>query len=148
MDKLKKWLADNGFNVSVKMNDYFAYDSEENTIWVGKYREEGTESFPEFLNTHGCDYAETIPLPMLAFLHELGHFHTIHAYSQVELLIFDTMKESNGVEPDLSIKERAFNYWLIPDEMDANMWEIKYLMNEDNFPALNDLFEIFKEIYA
>lgn len=145
MEKLKKWLAENGFSdVNVKTSDFFGYNLTTKTILVGEYIEDGTEYFPEFLNEYGCDYADQIPLPILAFLHELGHYNTIHTYSPVALALFNI----NKVDCDGTDKQRAFHYWTVPDEFTANMWAIEYLMNEENFEALNDLFDIFKEIYA
>ena len=149
MERLNAWLEKNGFiGVKAEENDVFAYNMTKRVIYMGKELESGVENFPEFLDKNGCDYAADVLLYMLAFLHELGHFNTIHSYSEMELLLFDAMKIVNGRDENLSIKEKAFVYWSVPDEWDANNWEIQYLMNEDNFPALNELYEIMEEIYA
>jgi hypothetical protein len=151
MEKLMNWLGKNGWGEVLVMKDPdgFMYDMSEQIISLGIYEEPDTdEYFKEFLTQHGCTYADECPAPMLAFLHELGHHNTIYDFDHFDLVLSSFIKDSLSDDDGMTEREKVFTYWETPDEYAANMWEIEYLMNEDNFPAIEELFDILKEIYA
>ena len=150
MEKLQNWLKQNGYDeikVHLDENGFF-FDIIAKDIGLGIYAEEDTDAyFAEFLRNNGCEYVDYVPAPVLAFLHELGHYHTIYDFEEAELIFYAFIKEAIDADNHMTEKEKAFAYWESPDELDANIWEIKYIMNDDNADAIGDLIDCFKEIY-
>lgn len=151
MGRLTDWLKNNGCEeIKIHFNpDGFFYNIETKEIALAIETDPETdEYFIDFLEEKGCDVVNYVPTPVLAFLHELGHYHTIYDYEQMELMFYNFIKEAIGADDHMSEREKAFAYWESPDELDANMWAINFMMDTENTEALNELINIFGEIYS
>lgn len=122
---VEKWLSENGYEVGIEVTTNFAYNRIDNQICFGVVNNEKVGKwFSEYMIKKGCNYAKDIPWPVLAFIHELGHFNTIDQFSEEELILFSFMKES---KTKMKKKSSMFSYWSMPDEDAANTWAVHFL---------------------
>lgn len=137
-EAIKDWLKKNNQpEVSIDFCTDFAFDDELNTLYIGVEEYAYMDAcFQEYIAEHGCDW-EGIPGPVLAFLHELGHAHTIKDFNFEQRAFCQFSKSLIDVRDDLDEKEAIFAYWEVPDEWAANEWAIKFI--NENVDAVNDL---------
>ena len=138
------WLCNNGFpNIDIDFESDFGYaiiDTENiRYINVGIIAaiEENSTYFEQFLYEYGLEYMN-IPLPILMFLHELGHHMTISSFTDEDLWLcqFSKAFDHNGTE-----QEEFFHYWEMPDEFAANIWLVNYVNN--NIEKVKEFCKIF-----
>ena len=141
---LTKWMHKNGIDCVIEISDYFAYNRENNIIFIATERNEEVELLSEqFFYEYGADYVG-YGFFVLGLLHEIGHHFTMSCFDEIDLLIYQLNKDLflDGE----SIHERAFNYWEIPDEFAANIWAINFINHHT--AAVDELANIFnKEFY-
>ena len=126
--KLQEWLKENGFECAIQFGDNFAYDRESNVLQVGCIGYPTVcRWFEQFLYEYGLDYTGIYD-PVLALLHELGHSMTLDQFSEKELRLFDFSKFLLEDER-MTNSDKMFQYWSIPDEFSANLWEIEFINN-------------------
>ena len=144
--KLYHWLAVNILNVSVSFDPMptiyidreFSYDQLDCSITLGwdLRREDLPEAFNNWLLQHGLIWGN-LPYPMLAFLHEVGHYKTLDCISLIDLhhtwFIKGILAYRDNKDIDL--------YWDTPDEYAANMWLINFANSHEE--AINELGDIF-----
>ena len=137
--KINDWLQRHGFEGVTADFDYdFRYTIDSHVISIGviDYEEIG-DWFIEFLTDNGYNFS-FIPYPILSFLHELGHHHTIDNFSDEELQWLNIVKD---LIPSDDEKEQFFTYWSFPDELAANKWLADYVSS--NMDAVAELTAIF-----
>lgn len=143
-NKIQGWLKKNGFNgVNLRFDYDFGFAPELKTIFLGVNSAEAEALyFQEHLNARGLE-VEGIWFPVLAFLHELGHFNTSDQFEEIDNTYFYILK--NMISPNLSKKEELDEYWAVDDEAAANKWEIEYI--NSHFDAVCDLCKIYGEAW-
>lgn len=144
--ELYHWLAVNILDVSASFDPMptiyidreFSYDQLDCSITLGwdLRREDLPEAFNNWLLQHGLIWGN-LPYPMLAFLHEVGHYKTVDCISLTDLhhtwFIKGILAYRDNKDMDL--------YWNTPDEYSANMWLINFANNHEE--AINELGDIF-----
>lgn len=116
---LMDWLRRIGAHCSFEFDEFFAYDRIRNVIKVGINEENGIKAYEQMLYEYGAEYYD-IYAPVLVFLHELGHYATVKSFSDFEISICNMTK---------AFAENQVEYWEVPDEFSAIMWEIKFINN-------------------
>lgn len=159
-NNLIHWLcAHNAANIEIDYEEDFGYaigDDDTRCINLGVTRwHEEAVYFEQFLYEYGCEYID-IPIPVLAFLHELGHHFTLSNFTDFELKFYETIKGalSNFTDFELKFCENTksadteesdfdffYHYWELPDEFAANMWVIDFINN--NIDDVNELSYIY-----
>ena len=135
---LINWLHSNGFDVMVDFAEDSSYDKDKLVINLGmeSYPNVG-RYFEQYLYEYGLEYTGIFD-EVLAFLHELGHHMTINSFSEKEIFILAMSKEFLDVPDEHEWYEE---YWLMPDELAANMWEINFI--NSNIEVVEELCDIF-----
>ena len=130
---LMDWLNEN--NIPSLYVDYetdFGYainEEDENirclNIGVEAVPKNVSKYLEQFFYEYGCEYVD-IPTPILCFLHEVGHHMTIGNFRPIDLIFCDIAK---GTIDDSDDFDFYYHYWIINDEMSANMWAINFINN-------------------
>ena len=141
-NNLIHWLcAHDAANIEIDYEEDFGYAiGDDNTrcinLGVTKWHEEAVY-FEQFLYEYGCEYID-IPIPVLAFLHELGHHFTLSNFTDFELKFCEIIK---GADIEGSDFDFFYHYWELPDEFAANMWVVDFINN--NIDDVNELSYIY-----
>lgn len=140
--ELYHWLAKNLLIDSmptIYIDSKFYYDKVDRSITLGWdiEREDLPEAFNNWLLRHGLVWGN-LPYPMLAFLHEVGHYKTLDSIPCNDMYITWWIK---GILAYHRENEDIDLYWNTPDEYAANMWLINFANNHEE--AINELGNIF-----
>lgn len=142
------WLYDNGFeDVSITFDQGFYYQIQEKTIAFGwKSYPQVAEWFEHYLFDLGLEYTD-IYVPVLCFLHELGHHCTLSNFSNEELCHFAFLKEITGPDEGTraDVEDCMIAYWNISDERAANEWAVSFI--NENIDAVCDLMQVFSDFW-
>ena len=121
---ITKWFKDYGFDdVAIESCDRYSYDLVDHVIHVDdeEYDDELFVWFEQFMYEYGMKMKD-IPGPVLAFLHELGHYATIDQFSEFNLIACQLTKFEYG-----HTYEDMCEYWCVPDEFAACMWALDFI---------------------
>lgn len=138
---LYKWLKENGIECGICFDNDFAYDLINNIIYVGTTSNEKIiHWFEQFIYEYGAEYIGINPYALM-MLHEVGHYFTIHSFEAEECFSYYVAKLflCSGDQ------KGQFEYWEIPDEFSANMWEVNFINR--NIEAVNALSSIFAKAF-
>lgn len=140
--RLRAWLKNQGFDCDVVFDEDFGYDWKENVLHVG------TLAFPtigrwfeQFLCEYGLKWFGILD-PVLALVHELGHYATNVLFCDEEIYTFQFIKEL-GCDDRMDEQAAMFRYWEVRDEFEANMWAIDFI--NWNIGAVKELITIYFE---
>ena len=140
--RLRAWLENQGFDCDIMFDDDFGYDWFENKLHVGTVTYPTTGRwFEQFLCEYGLEWFGILD-PVLALIHELGHYATHESYSEEELYLFQAIKMF-GTEDRMEEMNSMFKYWEVNDEFAANMWAIDYI--NWNIEVVQELIDIYFE---
>lgn len=119
---LYDFLSKNGWaHIGLQVDsDFYYYYEEEKTGFSLIVAERSARLFPQFAYDNGLEYE--VPIFILAFLHELGHYVTLGDFTEEELEQFENEKENLG-----DTDEDFLKYFAIPDEFAATFWAIEYI---------------------
>ena len=144
---VENWFAENGFSeLGFTFGEDFAYiilSDEKLGIQIGvqAYPEVG-RYFEQFLYEYGLEYTGIYD-PVLAMLHELGHNQTVHYMDEAFVTLCDLAKQFVHTEDE----HEAYNeYWLVPDEFLANLWEIDFI--NTHIEAVEKLCDIYAQDWS
>ena len=142
-EELVKWLCKNNCsNTTIFFDSDFQYaiDNETNecAIGIGVFTSsEMLNWYKQFLYEYGGVQTSVLDI-VLPFLHEVGHYFTFSNFDDFELMVFN-MSKTMTCENDSHMTQEQ--YWLVPDEMAANVWAINFINTHPN--AMEELNEIF-----
>ena len=141
---LENWCNKNGIkDINVKAGIDFFYNptmkSVTYAIMTTSEMEKTDTDFLQFFYEYG--EVDGIGCSVLSFLHEVGHFMTLHLFSKSEK---DTAKAyKTTIVPSIKDRhERNYAYWLNPIEFAANVWVIEFIKNY--YDAVIELGNIFQ----
>ena len=129
---VKHFALDRGFGYCELLN---------HTLYIGVEEEkpEIQQWFIEFLEENGLLWEE-IPVPILAFLHEVGHSETLPYFNKEDNFAFYVNKMAFKGKWD---RQTAFDYWSVPDEFAANTWLIEFVNN--HIDAVIELINLYAD---
>ena len=138
---LRQWLKENGFAVGLRLGKEWAFEPEENYIIIPRiYDDESDFAFIRFLRSLGLN--NDFDCITLSLLHELGHFETMHLFSEEEWendALIKCVYEWNATD----YEEYLFNYWNTATEYSANTWAVMYVRAfTDKVNELEDIFAL------
>ena len=140
--RVREWLQKNGFDCDIEMDTDFGYDWAANVIHIGtKEYPEISRWFKHFMFKYGLAWTH-VSDPVMCMIHELGHYSTVGQFDDMELYLYQFIKDSN-MDERMESEEGMFEYWEVRDEFVANCWAIDYI--NYNIEAVNELIEIFAE---
>ena len=139
---IQTWLIKNGFG---KLGIDFAEDFQYVILQTGEFgisigiqaQPKLGRYFEQFLYEYGLEYCGIFD-PVLLFLHEVGHHMTYDCFTSSEKSLYNITKQFSHSEYE---QERLDQYWSIPDEFAANMWEIEFINN--HIDAVEELCQIY-----
>lgn len=136
---LREWLKKNNFNCDITFEDDFGYEWDTNILHIGVLGYENVGRwFEQFLYEYGMDYVGIYD-PVLALIHELGHYSSLGDFEPEELMLLGFIKDLDNER--MSNQEFMNEYWELPDEFAANMWAINFV--NENIEAVEDLCNIY-----
>lgn len=147
--ELSLWFNAHGItNLEFVEGEDFCYYPEEHVVQWGCFDTPNTDNhFQQFFHEYGLEYDEVHNF-FLSLLHEVGHYMTLHYFSEEE-------RASNIVAKQSHISDRTIEtnywYWELPTEFEANLWAINFMNeNPDLVAELYDLcmahlYEIFND---
>jgi hypothetical protein len=140
--RLRAWLKNQGFDCNVVFDADFGYNWKENVLHVGTlaYPTVG-RWFEQFLYEYGLEWFGIID-PVLALIHELGHYVTNTLFCEEEICSFQVIKWI-GQDDRMDEQAAMFRYWEITDEFEANMWAVDFI--NWNIEAVEELITIYYE---
>ena len=140
--RLRAWLRNQGFDCNVVFDADFGYNWKENVLHVGTlaYPTVG-RWFEQFLYEYGLEWFGIID-PVLALIHELGHYVTNKLFCEEEICSFQVIKWI-GQDDRMDEQAAMFRYWEITDEFEANMWAVDFI--NWNIEAVKELITIYYE---
>lgn len=140
--RLRAWLENQGFDCDVVFEADFGYNWKENVLHVGTlaYPTVG-RWFEQFLYEYGLEWFGIID-PVLALIHELGHYVTNKLFCEEEICSFQVIKWI-GQDDRMDEQAAMFRYWEITDEFEANMWAVDFI--NWNIEAVKELITIYYE---
>ena len=140
--RLRAWLKNQGFDCNVVFDADFGYNWKENVLHVGTlaYPTVG-RWFEQFLYEYGLEWFGIID-PVLALIHELGHYVTNKLFCEEEICSFQVIKWI-GQDDRMDEQTAMFRYWEITDEFEANMWAVDFI--NWNIEAVKELITIYYE---
>lgn len=141
---IRKWLKDNGFNVSCRLGNEMVFDPNIDSIIVSKEYDTSADGyFMEFLREYGL--TNDFDAITLSILHELGHAETEHLFSEEEWNNDMVIKAEFANQEVIDEREYNYKYWKTNVEFSANLWVIMYVKA---FPEkVNQLEDIIEEFY-
>ena len=120
---LVKFLKNHNIKCKVNLDTDFFYYYETNEIGYSVLVTERTANlFPSFTKKLGLKYE--VPIFILCFLHEVGHYFTFENFEEDELYKYRDIKVKLG-----DSDEDFEKYYNIPDELAATMWAIDFINN-------------------
>ena len=141
---LVKWLCKNGCsNLDVFFDSEFYYivnnDTDARAVSIGILTPQTQlDWYKQFLYEYGNIQTSILDI-ILPFMHEVGHYFTSDNFSDFEQGLFDVIKSIEIGEIDNQKSQE--DYWLIPNEMAANVWAINFINTHQN--AMEELNKIF-----
>lgn len=140
--RLHAWLENQGFDCKVVFDADFGYNWKENVLHIGtlSYPTVG-RWFEQFLYEYGLEWFGIID-PVLALIHELGHYVTNKLFCEEEICSFQVIKWI-GQDDRMDEQAAMFRYWEITDEFEANMWAVDFI--NWNIEAVKELITIYYE---
>ena len=121
---LSLWFNDHGFsNLEFVEGEDFCYYPSLHTVQWGMFDSEKTDNhFRQFFHEYGMKNDECIFI--ISLLHEVGHFQTIHFFSNEEFESDFAAKENRISDGTI---DTDYWYWELPIELAANMWAINWI---------------------
>ena len=140
--RLRAWLENQGFDCDVVFDEDFGYDWKNNVLHVGTltYPTVG-RWFEQFLCEYGLEWFGILD-PVLALIHELGHYVTNVLFCEEEIRTFQFIK-GLGCGDRMDEQAAMFRYWEIRDEFEANMWAVDFI--NWNIDVIKELITIYFE---
>ena len=117
----------------------FAYDPVSDTVfWTLVVSEQNDKDFHDFFYSLGCKVEADVFI--LSILHEIGHSQTLRYLSD---------EEYNYSQDRKAEKLSNYEYFNLPDEIEATKWAVNYLNeNADKVEAFwNELQPLIMEFY-
>jgi len=138
---LDTWLKDNGFDLTTRFEQDFAYYHNENVIAFGLLTTEKTEEcFSDFVS----DLGGYDRLGFLnSFFHELGHHETYDDISDRDYEYGQMVKAYLADKEELD-KYDLYTYFNLPIERAATEWAVIYI--NDHTPEVMELDQKIHEI--
>ena len=140
--RLRAWLRNQGFDCDLVFDEDFGYDWKDNILHVGIFEFPTVGRwFEQFMCEYGLEWCGIYD-PVLALIHELGHYSTNEVFCAEEIYNFQFIK---ALVCDDCIDEQAamFRYWEVGDEFEANMWAVDFI--NWNIDAVKELIAIYFE---
>ena len=147
--ELSLWFNAHGItNLEFVEGEDFCYYHNQHVVQWGMFETPRLDAnFRQFFHEYGLK-DDNIHIFMLSLLHEVGHYMTLHYFSDEEINK-DTVAKENRLS-DRTI-DTDYWYWELPIEFDANMWAINFInKNPDWMISLNRLcqgylYQIFND---
>ena len=140
--RLRAWLENQGFNCDVVFDEDFGYDWKDNVLHIGTFAYPTIGRwFEQFLCEYGLEWFGILD-PVLALIHELGHYVTNTLFCDEEIYTFQFIKEL-GYDDRMDEQAAMFRYWEVGDEFEANMWAVDFI--NWNIDAVKELITIYFE---
>lgn len=136
---LKTWLDENGYDeLDVEVGEDFLFYQGIDLISVALAQPQFCiEAWDKFLAELGLNIV--IDSFYSSFLHELGHYETLHLFDEDEITESINIRMSLA-EKDNITEENHLEYWRLPEEIAATQWAVDF-MNE-NTEAVRHLCEL------
>lgn len=136
--ELSLWFNAHGItNLEFVEGEDFCYYHNQHVVQWGMFDTPRVDAnFKQFFYEYGLKY-DDVHVFFLSLLHEVGHYMTLHQFSD-EVRDGDSAAKENRVS-DGTI-DTDYWYWELPTEFAANMWAINW-MNE-NPDLMAELYEI------
>lgn len=136
---IREWLKKNNFNCDITFEDDFGYEWDTNILHIGILGYENVGRwFEQFLYEYGLEYVG-IYEPVLALIHELGHYASLNDFEEEELKLLSVLKNFN--DDRMGSQKQMNKYWELPDEFAANIWAINFI--NDNIEEIEALCRIY-----
>ena len=138
---LDTWLKDNGFDLTTRFEQDFAYYHNENVIAFGLLTTERTEvCFANFIDDIG-GYNDLGFLN--SFFHELGHHETYDDISDRDYEYGQMVKAYLADKEELNDYD-LYTYFNLPIERAATEWGVAYI--NDHTPEVSELGQKIRDI--
>lgn len=143
--ELSLWFNAHGItNLEFVEGEDFCYYHNQHVVQWGMLQTPRVDAnFRQFFYEYGLEY-DDVHIFFLSLLHEVGHYMTLHYFSE-------EAKESDKVAKENRLSDSTIDtdywYWELPTEFAANMWAINW-MNE-NQELMAELYDFCMErLYA